>query len=1063
MRVRAMALRARRWPAIALSAAALTAPGGSAPVTAFAAAATKTPATVLVDDFEDPSAWSAHPADGVSLAIGGDAGVHGRALKLDFGFTGGGYAVARKAVALDLPENWEFRFRVKGQCLPNHLEFKLIDSSGENVWWSVRRDFRFPTDWTPFTVKKRQVSFAWGPLGGGEIRHVAAIEIVVTAGKGGKGTVSIDDLELIPLPPPGTRLPAPVITASSARPGHAASAAFDGDPSTTWSPGPADAGAWIALDLGGPHEYGGLALDWAPGRGARGYVVEADDGEGWRELRAVTGGNGGRDYLSLPDGESRRLRLRLTDFDRDAGLREIRVEPVEWSSTREQFFAAIAADAPRGSYPRGISGEQSYWTVVGTDGGGGEALLSEDGALEVGKNGFSLEPFLRLEGRLVTWADVRSEQALQENAYPLPRVTWHGAPVELTVRAFAAGDSSSPWPPLLASYTVANTGERVRRVTLYVAIRPFQVDPPTQFLNNPGGTARIENISRAGDLIHVSDGPDIRTLVPATAFGATTFDGGDIVSDWLRCGRVPEGETVHDDFGAASAALAYSFDLAPGADREIGVCMASHAGLPVPSQAMSRSWYRDEWATRMHVVEIDAPSSAATVVESLRSQLGYILVDRRGPALQPGARSYARSWIRDGALTASALCRLGRAGVARQFLEWYAPYQYENGKVPCVVDSRGADPVPEHDSSGELVFLVAETYRYAGDRALAERMWPQVLRAVAYLDSLRQERRTEEYRTPEKAEFFGILPPSISHEGYSAKPMHSYWDDFFAYRAFRDAAYLAAELGKTDDQARLAALRDEFGADLAASVAAAMRRHKIDYVPGCADLGDFDATSTTIALSPTSAADLLPRDAVERTFERYWQFFRARAAGASWDAFTPYEIRNIGAFVRLGWRERADSLLTYFLAAQRPEGWRQWPEVVWRDRRAPHFLGDLPHTWVGSDYIRSVLDMLAYQREKDDALVIGAGIPARWLAAPGVTVRDLPTPYGMLAFTMRRAPAGGIETSLDGALRVPPGGIVLRPPLDRPAHEALVDGVAVPIGEGGEVVVRKLPARVIVR
>ena len=28
--------------------------------------------------------------------------------------------------------------------------------------------------------------------------------------------------------------------------------------------------------------------------------------------------------------------------------------------------------------------------------------------------------------------------------------------------------------------------------------------------------------------------------------------------------------------------------------------------------------------------------------------------------------------------------------------------------------------------------------------------------------------------------FFGLLPESISHEGYSSKPMHSYWDDFFA-------------------------------------------------------------------------------------------------------------------------------------------------------------------------------------------------------------------------------------------------------------------------------------------
>ena len=78
--------------------------------------------------------------------------------------------------------------------------------------------------------------------------------------------------------------------------------------------------------------------------------------------------------------------------------------------------------------------------------------------------------------------------------------------------------------------------------------------------------------------------------------------------------------------------------------------------------------------------------------------------------------------------------------------------------------------------------------------------------------------------------------------------MHSYWDDFFALRGFKDAAYLAQELGQADDARRLGAIRDTFARDLGASVRAAMALHKIDYVPGCADLGDFDATSTAIAL-----------------------------------------------------------------------------------------------------------------------------------------------------------------------------------------------------------------------
>ena len=44
--------------------------------------------------------------------------------------------------------------------------------------------------------------------------------------------------------------------------------------------------------------------------------------------------------------------------------------------------------------------------------------------------------------------------------------------------------------------------------------------------------------------------------------------------------------------------------------------------------------------------------------------------------------------------------------VAKEFLLWYADYQFANGKIPCCVDVRGADPVPENDSGGEFLFLV---------------------------------------------------------------------------------------------------------------------------------------------------------------------------------------------------------------------------------------------------------------------------------------------------------------------------------------------------------------------
>ena len=69
------------------------------------------------------------------------------------------------------------------------------------MWWSNWRGFVFRRDWETVTLAKRDIPFAWGPAGGGEITRVAAIELSVTAGSGGRGSVWIDDLRVVPLPP----------------------------------------------------------------------------------------------------------------------------------------------------------------------------------------------------------------------------------------------------------------------------------------------------------------------------------------------------------------------------------------------------------------------------------------------------------------------------------------------------------------------------------------------------------------------------------------------------------------------------------------------------------------------------------------------------------------------------------------------------------------------------------------------------------------------------------------------------------------------------------------------
>ncbi|MEO8924751.1 MAG: hypothetical protein ABI330_18335, partial [Caldimonas sp.] len=144
-------------------------------------------------------------------------------------------------------------------------------------------------------------------------------------------------------------------------------------------------------------------------------------------------------------------------------------------------------------------------------------------------------------------------------------------------------------------------------------------------------------------------------------------------------------------------------------------------------------------------------------------------------------------------------------------------------------------------------------------------------------------------------------------------------------------------------------------------------------------------------------------------------------------------------FVRLDERERALAALTYFYADRRPAGWNQWAEVVLRNPREPRFLGDMPHGWVASDHIRSVLDLFAYEHEGEYSLVLAAGVPMSWLCGKGLSIRNLRTPYGLLSWTARATSNGAIDIHVSGLRSWPPGGMILRGPWARDARVE-VDG-----------------------
>ena len=1026
-------------------------------------------AQTALDDFEQLSGWTSNASDGATVSISQDAGANGLSMRVDFDLPkDGGWIIIRKAVDLTMPDNYAFTYRLRGQAPQNNFEFKLIDPTGKNVWWRVRRDYTFPSDWQVDTIRKARIVVAWGSPP--NPRKVGAIEFAVSTGNGGKGTFWIDDLQFEEREPASQYRRTAKVTASSALPDHSPPLALDPDRSTSWRSDPSDEAQWLLIDFVRQRDYGGLAIDWDPVDYATAYRVEvSDDGDKWTTAFVQAHGHGGREFIYMPDAESRYVRIVLEHSSRGQGygILFVAIQPLEFSDTPNRFFQAVAAESPAGAFPKYLHGRQTYWTVVGVDGGEQNALLNEEGLLEVQRGMFSIEPFLNVDGKLLAWNAARTSQSLEDGSLPIPSVRWEAEGVTLRVTAFASGDASAA--TLYALYRVESHREQPLHMALYLTFRPFQVNPIWQSLNMIGGFAPLHEIRFDGGAVWLNRDKLAIPLRQPTSFGATSIEQGRL-TDFLADGKVPPHPGTSDRFGFASAALGYDLDLNPGESAEVALAIpfqrADSVMLPPSADELDVHERLQEtrlrWQARLGHVEIDVPPDAQHLVDAYQTTLAYILINRDGPRLQPGPRNYARSWIRDGVLTSAALLGSGFTEEPRQFLEWFARYQQADGKIPCCVDRRGADPVVENDSDGEFLYGIADAYRHSGDIGLVAELWPKVVKTVEHLEALRNQRTTDAYRVSDKLLFFGLLPASISHEGYAAHAQHSYWDDFFALRGLKDAAALAVAMGDDEHAQRFATLRDAFRADLYASLARAIERHGIDYLPGSADLGDFDPSSTAIALDPGGETENLPAAPLQRTFEKYYELFRARRDGpGDWENFSPYEVRNAGALVRLGHREQALEVLDYMVANQRPPAWHAWPEVVWRDPTEPNFFGDMPHTWVGSGFIRSLRSLFLYERESDQALVLAAGVPAAWLSREsGVGVKRLPTRFGTLGFRLRREAPDRLRLSLFGDLRMPPGHLVLRPPLDRPLQSMRVNGKPATTFSASEATVGEFPAEV---
>jgi hypothetical protein len=994
-----------------------------------------------LDEFESKNGWNFIKSDGVNLNLSTEKGLTGNAIRFDYDFTHGtGYGGIQKLFPIDLPDNYEFTFYIKAQSPANNFEIKFIDSTGNNVWWVSNRNYDFPSEWKKISIKKRHLSFAWGPTTDQHLKRIDRIEFTIASFVGGKGTIWLDNLKFEPLPPETQSYPKPSVSASSSLKNHLPALVVDDSNETYWQSIKAQ-GQHISIDFKTHREFGGLQINWLKDNYAKSFdILLSADAKSWEKVCSVLSNKKDISFIRLPEAEAKYIRINIKENigSNGVGIREIKFLNIKESLTPNDFLIYSAKNSLAGNYPRYFSEQASYWTVTGVNNDVKEALINEDGMVEVDKALFSIEPLIKMGDSLYNWHNVKTTQFLGNTEDKgvfnfIPTVTWQIEDLKFSTSVTATGEANKN-SKLNIRYSFINTSDKPKDFEFYMLIRPFQVNPYYQFLNLTGGVGKIKSIKEEeGNYVSVDD-KVVLFQKKYDSFGASVFDEGNII-DQIRNGKMPLNKSAVDQNSLANGVAKYSVHLNPGEQTELFVVVPFY-GKNTPDGKLSTGNVTDEftkssdfWKTKVGHIKFNLPASADRIVNTFKSNLGYILVNKDKAGIQPGSRSYERSWIRDGALTSSALLKSGIVNEVKDFIDWYTANQYENGKVPCVVDHRGPDPVPENDSHGEMIYLIREYFNFTHDTTYLKSKNSHVLKAVEFIESLIAQRSTDYYKNGNDSvrSLYGLVPESISHEGYSAKPMHSYWDDFFTMKGLKDATEIQKILGETDNYEKIRTVRDIFSENLYNSLELAMKVRKINYIPGCAELGDFDATSTTIALTPCNELKNLPKPQVYNTFDKYYEFFKNRRDGKlEWINYTPYENRLIGSFINLDQPERAHELIDFFLGDQRPQGWNHWAEVVWKDYRTPRYIGDMPHTWVGSDFINAIRSMFVYENEFDQSLVLASALYQDWIDAPGgMSIENLPTYYGEVSYSIKKE-ENIYHISINGDLKLPANGIKIK-------------------------------------
>ena len=209
----------------------------------------------------------------------------------------------------------------------------------------------------------------------------------------------------------------------------------------------------------------------------------------------------------------------------------------------------------------------------------------------------------------------------------MPDVTWRDREWELRVTAFASGTRAQS--RLVARYALTNLTDRPLSLRLVLAVRPFQVNPPAQFLNTPGGVSAIHDVAWDGTALTINGNRKVFPLRAPDRAGMFPSDAGAMpkllaAADW---GRSAKACTTTSATRRRRSATICDSRHAPVRQVALVVPLSGAAVRPTLDGQPPRTWVAREenavaamWRAKLDRVSLRVPpASAKPLVDTLRT------------------------------------------------------------------------------------------------------------------------------------------------------------------------------------------------------------------------------------------------------------------------------------------------------------------------------------------------------------------------------------------------------------------------------------------------------------